>query len=112
MLMHFNKTHEFHIPKESWDITNYRSTLGHKVNHSFKFAKAKWGYAFHPRFGDIRTVVATANVLKGEEVFTDYRYPPKSPVPKWYSDLYLKETGKAWYGDIFPKREKWYQQSH
>ena len=97
MLMWFNRTHYIHIPKDYWDISNFRSTLGHKVNHSFLFPKTKYGFAYNPRFGYIRTVVAKSNITKGEEVLVDYGYSRRSRVPLWYSDLYLKEMGDQWY---------------
>ena len=97
MMIHLNRSHEIYIPKEYWDISKYRSTLGHKFNHSFKFNKSKYGYADHPRFGLIRTVVAIGNINKGEEIFTHYNYPDGNLVPKWYSDLYFQEIGEDWY---------------
>ena len=93
MLLSFNDTHTFNIPKYFWDIWNFRSTLGHKVNHSFKFFKSRFGYAFHPRFGNVRSIIAISNITKGEEILIDYEYVHGKPVPKWYSDLYLREMG-------------------
>ena len=84
------------IPEPYWNISKYRATLGHKVNHSFKFAKAMFGRAYHPRFGNIRTLYATSNITKGEEVFVNYGYD-RGPVPEWYSVVYLEETGVNWY---------------
>ena len=96
MNMQFNETHIFHIPKYYWDISKLRSTLGHKVNHSFRSFKTIFDFCFHPIAGDIRCVVATSNITKGEEIFAHYGYMPGKLVPKWYSDLYFKETGKNW----------------
>ena len=96
MVLNFNDTHIFDIPKSFWDISNFRSTLGHKVNHSFKFSKSGFGHAFHPRFGNIRSIVAISNITKGEEILIDYGYTQGVIVPNWYSALYLKEMGKHW----------------
>ena len=85
------------VPEPYWDISKYRATLGHKFNHSFKYTTAKYGRAFHPRFGNIRTIYATTNITKGEEILVDYRYAKGSLVEEWYSELYLKETGVDWY---------------
>ena len=97
MMIHLNRTHEIYIPKQYWDISKYRATLGHKFNHSFKFYKCKYGSADHPRFGLIKTVVAIENIKKGEELFVHYKYSEGNLVPKWYSDLYLQEIGEDWY---------------
>ena len=88
-----------HIPEPYWNISNYRATLGHKLNHSFKYAKTLFGNAFHPRFGHIRSVFATADISKGEEILLDYGYGRNTGknAPTWVSDLYLKETGQQWY---------------
>ena len=60
MNMKFNDTHIFHIPKSFWDVSQLRSTLGHKVNHSFKFYKTTFDFCFHPRMGNIRCIIATS----------------------------------------------------
>ena len=86
------------IPEQYWSISNYRASLAHKLNHSFKKTKVMWGHAFHPRFGHIKSVVAQENIKRGEEIFIDYGYRVGSQVPKWFSDLYLEEIGKNWYG--------------
>ena len=85
------------IPEAYWKIERYRATLGHKMNHSFKFAKAQMAHAYHPRFGDIRVYYATSNIAKGEEIFVNYGYRKGGRVPSWHSILYEKETGKIWY---------------
>ena len=85
------------IPDDYWEISRYRATLGHKMNHSFKFAKAQMTHAKHPRFGDIRAYYATSNIAKGEEILVNYGYTKGGLVPQWYSSLYEKEVGKPWY---------------
>ena len=98
-LISFQGPIKIHIPEPYWNISNYRSTLGHKVNHSFKTPPmANFGYAFHPRFGNIRCVYAEANITKNEEIFVHYGYPRRANVPDWYADLYFKETGKHLFG--------------
>ena len=98
MLMRFSDDLYFHIPKEYWNISDYRATLGHKVNHSFKSkeVKAMFKHAYHPVFGNIGSVMATKRIKKGEEVLVDYQYQPGSWVPEWYSSLYFKEFGRHW----------------
>ena len=86
-----------HIPEPYWSISDYRATLGHKLNHSFKESKVTWGHAFHPRFGHIRSVVAQQNIIRHEEIVINYGYRVGTKVPKWFSNLYLEEVGKDWY---------------
>ena len=98
-LMSFDGPLKIHIPKQYWNISNYRATLGHKINHSFSKANSIFGQAFHPRFGKIRAVYALNIISKHEEVLVNYGYRIGTSVPNWYSDLYEKETGKQWYKD-------------
>ena len=96
-LMNFQGRLVIHIPEEYWNISNFRATLGHKINHSFIYDKSKYGYAYHPRFGDIRCVYATDDIKQGEEILINYGYRIGGHrVPDWYSALYEKETGKKW----------------
>ena len=97
-LMAFDGPVKIHIPEPYWNITNFRSTLGHKVNHSFRYSKVAFGKVFHPRFGNIKSIYAQQDVLKGEEIFVNYGYRIGTTVPEWMSDLYLTETGLKWYG--------------
>ncbi len=47
-LINFNKTHVIDLPRPYDSLINYRATLGHKANHSFK-PNAKYHYCKHPR---------------------------------------------------------------
>ena len=89
---------KIHVPERYWNISKYRATLGHKVNHSFRYANSGYRKVFHPRFGNISSVVAIADIIKGEEILVDYGYKVRCIAPTWVSELYLKETGKQWYG--------------
>ena len=86
---------QINIPEEYWNTTNYRATLGHKVNHDFIKAKSTYNWAKHPRFGWIRTVVAIEDIYKDEEIFINYHYPIKAAfnVPGWYKKLYEEQVG-------------------
>ena len=88
---------QINIPEPYWNITSFRSTLGHKVNHSFINIKAQFNWVSHPRFGHIRSVTATEDVYPGEEILIHYGYPIEAgrKVPKWYKELYEKQVG-AW----------------
>ena len=93
-----SKDHQvINIPKHFWSIAKYRATLGHKANHSFRYANSKYGMAYHPRFGKIRAIFAIRHISKGEEVLVNYQYPKNANVPEWYSDLYQSELGLNWY---------------
>ena len=97
-LMRFEGSVRIHIPEPYWNISNYRATLGHKVNHSFRYANTAYKSAFHPRFGYIKSLLATETINKGEELLVDYGYERNNGnIPPWFSELYLKETGKQWY---------------
>jgi hypothetical protein len=37
-------------------LSEYRATLGHYVNHSFKKTNAEFSSVFHPRFGNVMAV--------------------------------------------------------
>ena len=56
---------QINIPEPYWNTTSYRSTLGHKVNHSFVKIKAMYNYASHPRFGWVRALTAIEDIYQG-----------------------------------------------
>ena len=89
------------VPPEYWSLDKYRATLGHKVNHSFKKPNTEFGNAIHPRFGPIRTIVATENIKRGEEILCDYAYSEESAIPIWYGKAYKEEYGEQWPGYYF-----------
>ena len=95
--MAFDGTLTIHIPEPYWNISNFRSTLGHKVNHSFKYANTAFGKVFHPRFGNIKCLYTKADITKGEEILVNYGFWVGTIVPSWVSDVYVKEMGKEWY---------------
>ena len=89
------------VPPEYWNIVQYRATLTHKVNHSFTKANVQFGSAIHPRYGPIRTVFATKDIKKGEEILADYGYGKDSVIPRWFEKAYKEELGKPWPGNSF-----------
>ena len=91
-------TMHMNIPQEYWTIDRYRATLGHKVNHNFKNPSTEFGDAIHPRYGPIRTIVATKNIQRGDEIFIDYAYSQDSAIPYWYGHAYKEEYGEPWPG--------------
>ena len=89
------------VPPEYWNIAQYRSTLGHKVNHSFQKKNIEFGSAIHPRYGPIRTVFANKDIKKGEQLLVDYEYGPDTAIPRWFEQAYIEEFGKPWPGKYF-----------
>ena len=71
------------IPEEYIDSANYKATLGHKLNHSFRANCEEW-FFFHPRFDLIPAHRAKRDIAKGEELFLDYGYDPYN-CPQWFS---------------------------
>ena len=51
----------------------YRTTLGHKANHSFE-NNVDFVAVDHPVLGGIACLVANAEIDVDEEVFADYKY--------------------------------------
>ena len=56
---------QINIPEPYWNTTSYRSTLGHKANHSFVKIKAMFNFASHPRFGWVRALTAIEDIYQG-----------------------------------------------
>ena len=95
--MYLDHSLDLYIPVPYWNISAFRHSLGHKLNHSFKKLNTKFGRGYHPRFGNTRAIVATKDIQRGEELLVDYGYELGSYVPSWYSALYKEETGLEWY---------------
>ena len=81
---------QINLPEGYWNITQFRATLGHKINHDFLKLRAAFDFAMHPRHGWIRSVIAIDDIYKGEEIFIHYHYPiiANSFAPQWYQELY------------------------
>ena len=84
--------------REHWEISKYRATLGHKVNHSFSNVNVRFQSAIHPRFGPINAVVSLKHISKGEEILASYAYSPETNVPRWFAKAYETEKKKPWPG--------------
>ena len=77
------------VPPKYSRIVDYRSSLGHKVNHNFESKKvnAEFGLMEHPRFGIVRCIRSTRSIGVGEEIFVDYGYGSDESDeghPMWY----------------------------
>ena len=56
----------------------------------------KFGFAQHPRFGFIGSIVAIKDIQAGEELLVDYKLIP--PFPQWYEDAELRDLFNEFYG--------------
>ena len=101
----------FDISEEYRNTEKYCATLAHKICHSFQ-PNAIYHYAFHPRFGLIRSAVASRDISAGEEITCDYKYSIHKHPPDWYMKclkkhlmevMKLKEDEiKSIYNDFHP----------
>jgi len=64
------------IPPKDGKMKAYRTTVGHKANHSFRHNAEYHPFQFHPVLGFIEAVVAVKDITKGSEVFCNYGYGP------------------------------------
>ena len=99
-LIHWGDDYEINVPKLYWNIKDYRATLGHKTNHSFTKKNVKFGWAYNPRFGHCRSIVAMRNIKKHEELWVNYGYEDIENAPQWYIDVHKREIGSI------PKRKR------
>ena len=83
------------IPLRYRSIVNYRTTLGHKVNHKFdEEANCEFFVVKHPLFGVIVGLVATKEIRRGEELFADYLYSPQYGA-NWYREAERRYLNKV-----------------
>ena len=109
-MSHQSTAFYINVLKEHWNISNYRATLGHKVNHSFTKNNAKFRSVNHPRHGPIVSVVSKRKIKKGEEILCSYGYDEDALVSSWYANVYKEELNKPWPGKyVFDEsdRRKW-----
>jgi len=79
------------IPSEYRELANFRTTLGHKVNHKFsEEANGKFDVVKHPLFGVIVAITATEVIEEDEEVFVDYNYTLEPGSPTWFKEAHKK----------------------
>ena len=71
------------VSGEYRSVVEYRTTLGHKSNHSFNNNVEFW-VVDHPVLGVIGCLVAQTEITAGEEIFAHYRYPEVNSV-SWYN---------------------------
>ena len=78
------------IPKGYRSVDDYRTTLGHKVNHMFdEHTNVEFDFMDHPVFGVIVCLLAIKEIEVDEELFVNYNYSIED-APHWYRELYEK----------------------
>ncbi|XP_023347759.1 histone-lysine N-methyltransferase SETD7 isoform X2 [Eurytemora carolleeae] len=61
------------VPDQFTSISSYNATLGHKACHSFN-PNSYFSQVYHPRFGEIISLIAYRDILEGEEILVNYGY--------------------------------------
>ncbi len=97
-----NKDVSLDIPTGCRETANYCATSGHKACHSFR-PNAHFRPAFHPRFGQIMSVVASRDLKAGDEVLVHYGYSIASS-PEWYRAQWADHLRKLGWSDDLVKR--------
>ena len=74
------------LPVDKRSIVEYRTTLAHKVNcKQNDDINAMFSAVRHPFLGPIACLVATEEIMAGEEIYLDYLYDRESDyTPEWY----------------------------
>jgi len=104
-MSHQSSAFLLNVLKNHWDISKFRSSLGHKINHSFKYPNTISISVIHPRYGPIKAFLSIKKIKKGEEILTSYGYPTDALVPSWYAKVYEKELNKPWPGGSFDESD-------
>lgn len=98
-----------HIPDElGEDVSKYKATLGHKINHSFHFYNCMFVCTNHPRFGLIAAARTIRDVQENEEFLCAYNLEFHEGQP-WYQELFRtnveQDTPEGPYGHREAKKE-------
>ena len=75
------------IPIEMRDISSYRATMAHKINHSFEPNSEFWEVT-HPVYGYIPCVRTLYDLDGGIELTVHYNYM-LDDCPDWYNKISL-----------------------
>ena len=98
------------LPPKFESLQAYRVTLGHKANHSFRNNAMYTLYTAHPVLGTVMSIIAKEDIKAGDEVTTDYHYPPEI-----YKALNItlgdNECSQVWLGFIYINN-KWNNKNH
>jgi len=82
-----NKEIDLDIGKKEESLSNYRATLAHKCCHSFK-PNSHFAQFWHPMYGLVMSIVATRDLVAGEEIFVSYNYALEK-APEWYQAIWF-----------------------
>ena len=69
------------------NLSKYKATLGHKINHSILKQNCLFIEQFHPRFGVIPAAITTEKVVQDQEIICNYDLPFEIGSP-WYQELW------------------------
>ena len=106
LMSHQSSRFLVNVLKEHCSLTKFRSTLGHKANHSFLKNNAIYVSVIHPRHGPIKAILSTKKIKKGHEILCSYDYPLDAKVPAWYANVHKTELNKSWPADqVFDEME-------
>ena len=73
------------------ELANFRTTLGHKVNHKFsQEANGDFEVVKHPLFGVIVAIIAKEVIEEDDEIFVDYNYSIDPESPTWFKEAHKK----------------------
>ena len=82
------------VPSQWSALSNYKASLGHKANHSFK-PNCMYDLFYHPRFGQIKCIRTLRKLDCGEELTCCYDYNHQktdstADLPDWYLTEFKK----------------------
>ena len=61
---------QINVPGGYWNVTQFRATLGHKINHDFLKLRATFDFAMHPRHGLLLPLMIFTKVKKFSFIIT------------------------------------------
>ena len=83
------------VSQKNANITEYRTTLGHKANHMFQGHNTVYQKGIdHPVLGRIGCIMAIQDIEPGQEIFTHYNYNPHTAL-LWYRQEYTRLYGQT-----------------
>jgi len=94
---------ELDIPAKFRKISDYTTTLGHKVNHKFTMTNTFFSLAKHPIYGGIVILVAERDIKEGEELYVNYGYTNGVTFKEFKKNI---KNYSAWFIQEFMKLPK------
>lgn len=88
-----DKDIDIDITEDLISLKTYCASLGHKACHSFEEKNAKFDNLYHPRFGEIMSIVALKHIPENSEILVNYNYDVDL-APLWYKELWKISKSK------------------